>query len=997
MTIVTCSLPHPIHLVIPPVRFEKAAEEYPEAIPPTQEIIRRDLRALSTSGVPTFLGIASWGDLQITFCTQRYEIACGLTDKGQGYYVHHVSPLSLRSHNQIARQMVALQVPDWKIHWEARELGRLEREGRAKLQSGLKRIEAAWKKAEQVSRKSQQPSPDKLTPAHLAFLSDVEYLIDLTYQAEVDQITHRGFTPVIGPPEPVAHARFAGDVYRFRLVNSTDLQENDYVTVGVGTPGEIRSGYQGVITEIADQSITIRFHHHIDLGRLKRVEWLIPSASRKQYDIQKSALAALRHHNSANEHLLKIIVDGEFKSYKEKPYPHQFPEQTNAAQRKMIARADQIPDLLLTLGPPGTGKTHTIRAIVGQQAAQKKRVLITSKNNKAVDNVLEALEGVDALRIGREEAISGEARKLMIDERARDLQQQILANIAPTITGLNEVKKLWPQLEARLDDLRQCTGAWRKTQDQYDQELKKLADWQRAQYSQVERTIERQDQRFRAAYQQATQASHQANVWRRMVDIVGGLGDLPGIGPLFVVAAGWLDKKWQQAARPYKQATREMGTTANHIRQVWAAYRHNVSASDEALQRKGVVANIGETLTEIQQDTTQRVSQLSQILTRFEDVPFLNHIPTLQDAPSPATVEANCRQIQAWYEKVMPRQTLLQDWQELLQTRHQALYPSLIRTVDVVGATCIGIATNTNFEDLEFDLAIADEAGQIQVMDLLVPLVRAKRAILVGDHQQLPPVVEDEVAKQIDPDETGQRAWLEQSLFEQLFERPTTPDTHKIMLDTQYRMPKFIADFISRQFYHSNYRTGCDIPYTDPFFQGPIVFMDTVNEQKRYERPVKEPEGIRGYVNHLEARLIAQVALAYQAHGDQWGVIVPYKKQAEQIRRELQRRNRALSPDFLNDWVATVDSFQGKERDVIIYGFTRSNSKRQVGFLAELRRLNVSLTRAKRQLVLVGDSATLTRTKDPPFAKLIQALLDTVKSSSGGYFHARELQRRLRI
>jgi superfamily I DNA and/or RNA helicase len=120
-------------------------------------------------------------------------------------------------------------------------------------------------------------------------------------------------------------------------------------------------------------------------------------------------------------------------------------------------------------------------------------------------------------------------------------------------------------------------------------------------------------------------------------------------------------------------------------------------------------------------------------------------------------------------------------------------------------------------------------------------------------------------------------------------------------------------------------------------------------------------------------------------------VIVPYKKQAEAIRRELRRRQTGLSEDDLLSRVATVDSFQGKELDIIIFGFTRSNAEGRIGFLTELRRLNVSLTRARRQLVLVGDSQTLTTTPDQAFARLAQALLKIVKQTPKGYLYASEL------
>ena len=90
-----------------------------------------------------------------------------------------------------------------------------------------------------------------------------------------------------------------------------------------------------------------------------------------------------------------------------------------------------------------------------------------------------------------------------------------------------------------------------------------------------------------------------------------------------------------------------------------------------------------------------------------------------------------------------------------------------------------------------------------------------------------------------------------------------------------------------------------------------------------------------------------------------------------------------------------MNSFQGKEQDVIIFGFTRSNAEGRIGFLTELRRLNVSLTRARRQLVLVGDSITLIGHPDQDFARLVKALLESVKKTPKGYLYASELPRHL--
>ncbi len=989
MALIPCPLSHALHLVIEPVRFQRAAEEYPAAVPPDRNTVRADLMQLSASGVPTLLGVGRDGEARITFCTPRYEIVCGLTNQKDGYYAYRVSPLSLRNHNLISRHAVAVMPRDWRLHYHVRELTVSIAGIRWTPQPGFNRIRAAWETARQPTHRP--PSqPARLSQAHQTFLSNVETLADLACEVELDKAAQQGYTPVAGV-EPVARVRMASDVYGFRLAASTPLQVGDYVWAGIGEPGERGPGYAGVVAEKANGTLVVRFHRPVDLGRLRRVEWLTPWVSTKQYAIQKAAVHALRAGQSLNPHVLPLIVDGQFKPY-DAPVIQQGKEQLNPAQRTMIARAERVPDLLLVLGPPGTGKTHTIRASVNRQAAQDKKVLITSKNNKAVDNVLEALEGVDALRIGREEVVSAQVRPLMIDSKAREKQKEILDKIAPAQESLDTIEALWPEIQRILGHLVQQAADWRLVQARFERELESLADWQRARYADVARAIQGQVRRYHAAHQRVHQAAHQANALSRSIDRASRLCQLPAVGGFFVRRRERQEEQWQELEQMYLQALRERDKVSGQIQATWEAYRQVASSGDEALRYKRAVADSEGEVAQVRAEAAQVVARLDEATARFEGVPSLRGA-----TESPEALEAVRWRFRHWHEALQGRSDLLHDWRELLQTRRQALYSMLLQMADVVGATCIGIATDARFEDLEFDLMIADEAGQIQVMDLLVPLVRARRAVLVGDHRQLPPVVEDEIVERIDAEDSGLHTWLDQSLFEHLFDQQTTPDTHTVMLDTQYRMPQTIADFISQHFYAGRFKTGREIPHTDPFFDGPMVFVDTMKEPQRRERPAIEPEGVRGYINDLEAELIADLVLVYRDRGIQWGVIVPYKKQAERVRQVLRQRHHAFPEDDLKDWVATVDSFQGKERDVIIYGFTRSNPRGRVGFMAELRRLNVSLTRARHQLVMFGDSKTLARAADEPFAELMQALLGTVKGLPGGYLHVRDYRRKLNL
>jgi superfamily I DNA and/or RNA helicase len=351
----------------------------------------------------------------------------------------------------------------------------------------------------------------------------------------------------------------------------------------------------------------------------------------------------------------------------------------------------------------------------------------------------------------------------------------------------------------------------------------------------------------------------------------------------------------------------------------------------------------------------------------------------------------------AWYNetrvKLEQKAQLLQNWREELQQSTDQLYPELLHYADVIGATCIGSATAKGLESVEFDLAIIDEAGQIGLPDLLVPLVRAKRAVLVGDYNQLPPFMSNEVeswlenlSSSLDEDHETINGklisnMLAKSAFEQLF-TTNPPSTHSVSFTRQGRMPQMIADFVSDQFYNKRLGTFSidKMQHTidnDPIFRHALTLIDTSDERSatKWEQRQTKYESLdeAGYINVIEAKLIANLAEVYERTGKDWIVIVPYRAQARLIIQELKSRidTHNLS---LEERVATVHSFQGGERKKVIYGFTRSNTAGKIGFLKEVRLLNVAMTRAQQHLILVGNFAALTRANDARFSQLITDL-----------------------
>jgi hypothetical protein len=325
------------------------------------------------------------------------------------------------------------------------------------------------------------------------------------------------------------------------------------------------------------------------------------------------------------------------------------------------------------------------------------------------------------------------------------------------------------------------------------------------------------------------------------------------------------------------------------------------------------------------------------------------------------------------------------EWVDEASGESDQLHPELIRYADVLAATCTGAGSRPELADLDFDLAIVDEAGQIGVADALIPLARARRAVLVGDHMQLPPFLDSDVEAwgRLVGDPVV-RGMLAKSALEMVVEALPAGSPNVVWLTEQRRMPEVIAKFASAQFYGGRLETPPGLrEHRDELFRFPLAFVDTsaLDWAKRRDRSgrARERWGQQGYDNPEEARLLADLAIHYdQAHQD-WAVIVPYLAQAELIRRMLTGHAGDAEKVRLN--VGTVDSFQGGERDVILYGFTRSNPERRVGFLRELRRVNVAITRARQQLVLVGDLETLTSAKDEGFRGLAGSLRDYVAGS----------------
>ena len=315
----------------------------------------------------------------------------------------------------------------------------------------------------------------------------------------------------------------------------------------------------------------------------------------------------------------------------------------------------------------------------------------------------------------------------------------------------------------------------------------------------------------------------------------------------------------------------------------------------------------------------------------------------------------------------------------------------VLESVQVITCTLVG-ASHRHMRHLSFETVFIDEAAQALEPGCWIPIAKGQRLVLAGDHHQLPPTVKSEQAA---------REGLRETLFEKCIQRQ--PNTAR-MLKVQYRMHEQIMGFSSEKFYggqlvpHASVRHAGLEAYDLRFAPDlPVEFIDTAG--CGYQE-VAIPES-RSTANPEEAHLLlerlAQLLAPYDAaeHDEQQhtplsiGVIAPYRAQINYLKDAIEDSevlNGLLLQRRLS--VGTVDSFQGQERDIIAITLTRSNPQGEIGFLSDIRRMNVGMTRARRKLLLVGDSSTLGR--HPFFGELLAYV-----KGVGGYRTVHEMVKQI--
>lgn len=693
-----------------------------------------------------------------------------------------------------------------------------------------------------------------------------------------------------------------------------------------------------------------------------------------------------------------------------------------AMQKAAVEQGLSGAALSLLKGPPGTGKTTIIVEIIRQAVKRGWRVLLTSQTHQAVENVLEKLHALieadetGTLRMVHHTAQKGKASALALrydDEAGGGEIQEIRRRAGKNLEvrtgeeaaaetrreactrGLDAARKMAEEekrQQAEQAAIREALG--QKNRDiasRAEQDHATLEDTLGRTILEAEAACRKNEEQLPPMIQENQRRERDIQTRDERIAIYrrGGwkAALLRGVHWFESVEAAENQQQEErqtlnQGQARVRELQADIGAQKQRIDQLKRehAARSQAIDGDAARNRERVAAEADRQSRESQaryeeSRTSATEAQRERKRTIEQAGGNARHLP---EHSGEEAWRAFLVQTEQELEHLRESNSLGRDWVRLLAENPGTVAKFLHAKTNVFLATCVGVGgwrglvdgtydrPLDDIPDLRrppfFDLAIVDEAGHATVAETVIPISMARRAILIGDDKQLPPMEDDE----LETESLFTRLWEDAERGEDGFALP------HLMLDTQFRMHPDIAQFVSETFYRGMLKSGVgeqDRAFQFGAYQKAVNLLSTSHQSRRRERRMGT-----SYRNELEAEYVKEILQTLvghvQKHGAACGevsvaVITPYAEQVSYIRQLLQplfgaTGNVRLEPGD----IASVDKFQGGERDIVIASFVRSpnpNEKRpaKMTFVQDLKRMNVAFSRARRMLILVGDIEAL--------------------------------------
>ncbi|MBM3238840.1 serine/threonine protein kinase [Candidatus Poribacteria bacterium] len=683
----------------------------------------------------------------------------------------------------------------------------------------------------------------------------------------------------------------------------------------IGQPRQVTlsdGGYlKGEVDEVRDDELILYVEHGNPNELPKSGELTFDThAAMIALDRQKAALDAVRFDRALRFDLRSLLIHPETICNPKTEEDMKFVQSMDEVKQNAVRAALGIKDFLIIEGPPGTGKTMFIVEVVLQnlQRNPDSRILLTSQTHVALDNALEHIHNINPeLKLVRIGHLG--------DKRISPGSENLLLE--------NQMER-WRQ--EVLDRGKDFLSRWANARgiSQYDIELATILK----QLSSLLIAIE--------------------NLEAKLTDLQQKLE----------VLNSWHAKNLQNKNENIILSEEEISLDGSNIQ----IHKEN------STQQYDYVDSLKEDISLVKSELQSMRKEKKTIQEQLEKMEWAE------------LSQLSYEDLESWVadlirdnpdaKKLQKLLSIHAEWTERFG-RGKEFHAAFLKRSQVIAGTCIGIAGVKNFQDIEFDRCIVDEASKATATEILVPLSRSRSWILVGDHCQLPPF-EDEAIQ--NPELLKQYELTLSDLEETLFNRLLqclSDECHKILM-IQHRMVAPIGNLISECFYDGHLKSVYDDTDSclNTVIPRPVTWLTTswlpnhheVSQNSSYENPC-EAQVIR--------RILKNLDLAAQSAGKRYSIAVlnGYSAQRRLLEHTLTDRG---AWERLNIECNTVDAFQGREADIAIYSVTRSNVEGKIGFLHRRERLNVALSRGRYGLIIVGDhSFCRTTSGDSPLKQVL--------------------------
>jgi hypothetical protein len=731
---------------------------------------------------------------------------------------------------------------------------------------------------------------------------------------------------------------------------------------------------------------------------------------------QRRALRRLTHRETANPRLVELIPCCKNAAIPDPvpapplPYHHNI---LTERQREAIDRALAAPDIYLVQGPPGTGKTTVISEILYQLTATGKSVLICSQSHVAVDNALQRighLPHVRAMRIGDKGRVEATCEKYLLRNAVETWQRQIIERASENLSMRDRLQTETASTERKIKLLNEVVRL-----------LYRYVDLRRRSQSvenQLEECRRRLDQALtRKQHLAKTIAAIERSLgtvqsgfceYQEALSIMASTGlTLEGLKQRVAYALVFEETSQEEISaeselekilgyRPTKLAVSMIEDQVAAVR----ANSRSLSGLAKTLENFETVENLVERHDQLEREQEiirelesqfEHLTSQQRSLIREEELLWNGSSPlavfaeeygvdrnavTEETAAFADSRAAELRTLLSTCLKHRQTKEIVLDWIETLSSYQGSLEQVYIDNTNVVAATCMGIARGSDnvFVDKEFDVVVIDESARSSPAELLVPMIRGRRIVLVGDHRQLPPQKDNELERRLEEKGTIASGEIEDLFRESLFQRLYTsvPEALRSFLDIQFRMHGDISELV-RGFYDDMLRDGPDVSLRDhglsELWPAHAYWISTsgLPTNKEIRRSQQDTSCANQADIDVISSLLSTMDAEYSKRGivakKTVGVITGYAYQRELLREALLHRMPTRWQNIELE-IGTIDAFQGREKNIVIVSLVRTNAGGIVGFIAHDPRVNVALSRAQELLFVVGDAEFISKFSD---------------------------------